>query len=138
MQNGSATSLLGFGLQRFYLAVDGKPPLPGDSIMTNSLIAAFAATCLVAPALGQTPSTRSQPVQVVVPAADLDLNTARDVTRLDRRIHRAAAAACGSVSTLDLVGRNVAARCIAATATAMRPQRDRLVAQARSAQVARR
>lgn len=106
--------------------------------MKNSLIAAFAATCLVAPASGHTPSTRSLPVRIVVPAGDLDLGTARDVARLDIRIHRAAAAACGPVSTLDLVGRNVAARCTAATAAAMRPQRDRLVEQARSAQIARR
>lgn len=104
--------------------------------MKQFLIAAFAATWLVAPASAQLATTVSEPVQVVVHAADLNLASAEDVTRLDRRIWRAATAACGPVSTLDLVGRNVAERCVVNTAATMRPQRDRLVAQARAMQVA--
>ena len=100
--------------------------------MLKPLIAAFAAMCLVAPVAAQTTA-----VHVPVSSAGLDLATPHGMAALDRRIWRAAEKACGPVSSLDLVGSNVARRCATRAAAAARPQRDRLVAAVARVEVAR-
>ena len=94
-------------------------------------LAAFAAALLVAPASAQPGSTPS-PTQTVS-YADLDLSRSSDVERLDRRIARAAQAACGPVSSSDPRGKIEARRCRAQAQQAAALQRDRAIASAEQA-----
>lgn len=89
-------------------------------------IAAVAATLLATPVVAQEiDELRS----VTVRHDDLDLRRARDVHRLDRRIARAAVEACGSTTSIDPTGKNIARRCRIETVAvaAAAAQRNRLV-----------
>lgn len=63
--------------------------------------------------------------------ADLRLEREGDVRRLDRRIGRAAEAACGWVSDWNLRGRNEARRCRAETRASVAAERERVIERAR-------
>jgi UrcA family protein len=89
----------------------------------NFIVAAIAATCLVAPA-----SVQVALPSLVVRVADLDLSRTRDLRRLDRRISRAAATVCQPESQLDLEGINSALQCRRDTLAASRQLRDHAVA----------
>lgn len=93
-----------------------------------TMIAAFAASCLAVPASAQDVGS-----SVVVAHDDLDLAKSSDVSRLDLRIAHAANEACGSVSSIDLEGMVRKPRCERDAVVAVRPMRDRLIAQAESA-----
>lgn len=88
--------------------------------MMKFLIGAALAASTIAPAWAQEPP-------VVVPHADLTLTRAADVARLDRRIARAARAACGTPSDADLRARNQAARCLRETVASVAPARARAI-----------
>ncbi|MEO9229948.1 MAG: UrcA family protein [Devosia sp.] len=90
---------------------------------SHTIVAAFAACCLVVPI-----SAHAQDTTVAVRHTDLDLAVPSDVSRLDRRIMRAATEACGTPSTSDLVGMNHIGECVNASILATRRQRDQLVA----------
>uniref|UniRef100_UPI0035CB1047 UrcA family protein n=1 Tax=uncultured Sphingomonas sp. TaxID=158754 RepID=UPI0035CB1047 len=85
-------------------------------------LVALATSCLAMPATAQTGDGIA-----IVHHADLDLSRMRDIKRLDRRISRAAAAACGPVSTIDPVGTNLHVLCTRETIAAARKQRDAAV-----------
>lgn len=91
------------------------------------LLIALAAAALAAPLAAQ---PAAAPVRVVVATADLDLATTAGQSRLDRRIARAAEAACGATSAVDLVGQNRARNCRIAAVRSATPQRDAALAQA--------
>jgi len=91
------------------------------------LLALAAAATLTAPAIAQ---PAAAPVSVVVSLADLDLSGAAGHRRLDRRIARAAQAACGPASTVDLVGQRRVRDCRITAAASVTPQRDAALAQA--------
>lgn len=67
---------------------------------------------------------------VTVAHADLRLDRAADVRRLDRRIARAAEAVCGTASDADLAGRNAVIRCRTATIASVQSQRNVMLARA--------
>ncbi|TRW18184.1 UrcA family protein [Glacieibacterium frigidum] len=85
------------------------------------LLALAAVVSLGAPAI-------AQPVSIVVGTADLNLASATGQTRLDRRIARAAEAACGAASTIDLVGQKRVRDCRVAAVASAAPQRDAVLA----------
>jgi UrcA family protein len=95
-------------------------PRSGKTTMNwPMLIAALAASCPLAPAVGQELST-----SIVVDGRDLDLKKPRHVARLDARIARAASEACGNPSVADLVGLNAHRRCTLDAIASVRTQRD--------------
>ena len=85
-------------------------------------IAVSSALLFAAPLSAET-ITRTQTVRT----ADLDLSRPSHVTRLDRRIARAAQDVCGPASTFDVVGQNETRRCRVNLERRLSPQRDRLV-----------
>ncbi len=74
----------------------------------------------------------------VVATRDLDLSTAHDRHRLDRRLAIAAREVCGEASRFDIVGARKAAQCRGAVLEAAASRRDALVATAAGVSVAAR
>lgn len=123
--------MLARGGRGFYLNGRGTMPLEIRIMVRPFLLVALATSCLAMPATAQTDGGVA-----IVRHADLDLSRVRDVKRLDRRISRAAAAACGPVSSLDPGGANLHAHCMRETIAATRIQRDALVQRAGGVQQA--
>ena len=63
----------------------------------------------------------------IVSTADLDLNNARDLRTLDRRLTNAIVDACGEASNVDLAGRNAVRACRIDARAKVDVERDRLV-----------
>lgn len=96
------------------------------------LWAALAASMLSAPVAAQRRWTER------VAHHDLRLDRAADVERLNRRILRAAQAACGSAPDFDVRGRNDVRRCRVRTVASVADQRDRAIAAAQATALAAR
>ena len=94
-------------------------------------LAALSATLFVAPAFAQ--PTQPAAISHAVGYADLDLDDAEDVAKLDRRIAIAARAACGTPSATDLEGKNKLRHCRAMARESASLQRSRLIASAGAA-----
>ncbi len=90
-----------------------------------TILLSLAALAAAGAAVPATPAVPSR----VVHHGDLDLTSAKDRMKLDRRLFRAAVEVCGEVdiSHYDIVGQNAARRCRTTTVTAARAE-----AQARS------
>ena len=69
-------------------------------------------------------------IRVVIRTADLDLANAHDRARLDRRIGRIVADACGTPSASDLAGQNEVRRCRVLAKDRASLQRDAAIATA--------
>ena len=92
-------------------------------------LAALAAGFLVTPALAQAvPDAAPR----IVRHADLRLDTASGVARLDRRIEIAVREACGTSGSFDRAGRKAIERCRTATLAQATSQRDRVIAAAQA------
>jgi UrcA family protein len=92
------------------------------------LVAALAASCLVAPAAAQTARH-----SVTVRHDDLDLSSREGQARLDRRIGRVAREACGRPSPMDLPGSNARPGCVRDAVVSAQRQRVLLRRQAAQA-----
>jgi len=92
-------------------------------------LAALAAATVAAPATAQVavPETVTRAVRVV----DLDLNDPAHVSKLDRRIGRAARAMCRISSSYDLTAKQRVRACVAKAMTDATTQRDQAIAAAR-------
>jgi UrcA family protein len=100
--------------------------------MRNTTLFALA---LIASAATITPTVApAEPATAtsIVQTADLDLSSANGRNELDRRIRHAAREVCGTVSNVDLEGRNAARRCVDDTIAAATSQREQLLAAARA------
>jgi UrcA family protein len=94
----------------------------------TTLVAALAAAQLLAlPAAAEA----SGPQSIAIRHIDLDLSTERGVRMLDRRIHNAAVAFCGTASPADPRSRAEVADCRAGFTQAAAARRDQAVAEAR-------
>lgn len=91
-------------------------------------LAALAAGFLVTPATAQ---ALPEPAPVSVHHADLRLDTARGVARLDRRIATAAKVACGTTADYDRAGRKAIDRCRSDVRDQAAAQRAYLIAAAK-------
>jgi UrcA family protein len=95
---------------------------------TMLTVAALFAASIATPALAQDVSSQSG---FSVRYADLDLTRDADVRTLDRRIHNAATAACGTPSSADPQGREKVKACRAEAKAAAYAQRSKAIAFAR-------
>jgi len=86
-------------------------------------LAMIASAATIAPAIAAEPAAGI----AIVNTADLDLNNARDVRTLDRRLGIAIVEACGEASNVDLAGRNAVRACRVDARAKVDAQRDRLV-----------
>lgn len=91
------------------------------------LLSLAAVATLAAPAVAR---PAAPPVRIVVSTGGLDLASAAGQDRLDRRIARAADTACGTASSVDLVGQRRVRVCRSEAVRAALPQRDAALAQA--------
>lgn len=95
---------------------------------TMLTIAALLAASLATPVLALDVSGQRS---FSIPYADLDLSKEAGVRTLDRRIHNAAAAACGIPSSTDPKGRQKVKACRAEIKASAETQRSRAIALAR-------
>lgn len=100
---------------------------------TMILAALVAATTPFVPVAAETVRATT-----VVATRDLDLSTAHDRHRLDRRLAIAARNVCGEASRFDIVGTRKAAQCRGAVLEEAAGRRDALVASATRVRVASR
>ncbi len=63
----------------------------------------------------------------IVRTADLDLNNARDLRTLDRRLTNAIVDACGEASNVDVAGRNAVRACRIDARAKVDVERERLI-----------
>lgn len=87
-------------------------------------LAALAAGFLIAPSAFAEPTSRT------VRVADLRLDTAAGVARLDRRLHFAAREVCAAPAAYERSQRRLVAACVADTLAATRLQREAILAAA--------
>lgn len=92
-------------------------------------LAALTAAAIAAPALAQPPA----PTTIAVRTTGLDLGSPAGIAALDRRIGAAVDIACGSVSDVDVHGKNAAQRCRADVQAQVAGQRANAIALARRA-----
>ena len=90
---------------------------------TQFALAMIACAATITPAIAAEPAAGI----AIVSTADLDLNNARDVRTLDRRLGIAIVEACGEASNVDLEGRNLVRACRVDARAKVNSQRDRLV-----------
>ena len=84
-----------------------------------TILLSLAALAAAVPAVPATPAPTR-----IVHHGDLDLTSARDRLKLDRRLFRAAAEVCGEteISRFDVAGQNAARSCRTATVSAARTE----------------
>jgi UrcA family protein len=94
----------------------------------KTLLAALIAASIATPALAQ---DISAPRSFSVRHADLNLASEAGVRALDRRIHNAASAACGTPSSADARGRQKVETCREEAKAGALAQRSKVIAAAR-------
>ncbi len=87
------------------------------------LAALMASAVTLSPAIAADPAAGI----AIVSTADLDLDNARDMRTLDRRLTIAIVEACGEASNVDVEGRNLVRACRVDARAKVDAERNRLV-----------